>query len=51
MSHDPLCELQISSSLEPMERTMQDTKSKFQAGGLLTDSWAQQVGTHPEDRK
>ncbi|KAG7267430.1 hypothetical protein CRUP_021335, partial [Coryphaenoides rupestris] len=43
--------LRISSSLEPMERSMQDTKSKFLAGGLLTDSWAQQVGTHPEDRK
>ncbi|KAJ3612346.1 hypothetical protein NHX12_020622 [Muraenolepis orangiensis] len=42
--------LRISSSLEPMERIMQDTKSKFLAGGLLTDSWAQQVGTHPEDR-
>ncbi|CAL8386014.1 unnamed protein product, partial [Boreogadus saida] len=53
--HDELSDmhkkvLRISSSLDPMERTMQDTKSKFQAGGLLTDAWAQQVGTHPEDR-
>uniref|UniRef100_A0A8C5AVT3 TANK binding kinase 1 n=1 Tax=Gadus morhua TaxID=8049 RepID=A0A8C5AVT3_GADMO len=46
----PWWDRQISSSLDPMERTMQDTKSKFQAGGLLTDAWAQQVGTHPEDR-
>uniref|UniRef100_A0A673B0Q1 Protein kinase domain-containing protein n=1 Tax=Sphaeramia orbicularis TaxID=375764 RepID=A0A673B0Q1_9TELE len=44
-----LC-VQISSSLEPIERTTQDIKSKFLPGGLLTDSWTQQVGTHPEDR-
>uniref|UniRef100_A0A667ZEP0 TANK-binding kinase 1 n=1 Tax=Myripristis murdjan TaxID=586833 RepID=A0A667ZEP0_9TELE len=42
--------LQISSSLEPIERTTQDIKSKFLPGGLLTDTWTQQVGTHPEDR-
>uniref|UniRef100_H2RYB9 TANK-binding kinase 1 n=1 Tax=Takifugu rubripes TaxID=31033 RepID=H2RYB9_TAKRU len=42
--------LRISSSLEPLERTSQDIKSKFLPGGLLTDSWTQQVGTHPEDR-
>lgn len=42
--------LRISSSLEPVERTTQDIKSKFLPGGLLTDSWTQQVGTHPEDR-
>uniref|UniRef100_A0A673B4L8 Protein kinase domain-containing protein n=1 Tax=Sphaeramia orbicularis TaxID=375764 RepID=A0A673B4L8_9TELE len=42
--------LRISSSLEPIERTTQDIKSKFLPGGLLTDSWTQQVGTHPEDR-
>uniref|UniRef100_A0A4W6F1W1 Serine/threonine-protein kinase TBK1 n=1 Tax=Lates calcarifer TaxID=8187 RepID=A0A4W6F1W1_LATCA len=42
--------LRISSSLEPIERTTQDIKSKFLPGGLLTDSWTQQVGTHPKDR-
>lgn len=42
---------QISGSLEPIERTTQDIKSKFLSGGLLTDGWTQQVGTHPEDRK
>uniref|UniRef100_A0AAX7US42 Serine/threonine-protein kinase TBK1 n=1 Tax=Astatotilapia calliptera TaxID=8154 RepID=A0AAX7US42_ASTCA len=26
------------------------TFSKFLPGGLLTDTWTQQVGTHPEDR-
>uniref|UniRef100_A0A7N6ABV1 Protein kinase domain-containing protein n=1 Tax=Anabas testudineus TaxID=64144 RepID=A0A7N6ABV1_ANATE len=40
----------ISGSLEPIERTTQDVKSKFLPGGLLTDGWTQQVGTHPEDR-
>uniref|UniRef100_A0A669E0D6 TANK-binding kinase 1 n=1 Tax=Oreochromis niloticus TaxID=8128 RepID=A0A669E0D6_ORENI len=40
----------ISGSLEPIERTTQDVKSKFLPGGLLTDTWTQQVGTHPEDR-
>ncbi|TNN29975.1 Serine/threonine-protein kinase TBK1 [Liparis tanakae] len=42
--------LRISVSLEPMERTSQDVKNKFVSGGLLTDGWLQQVGTHPEDR-
>uniref|UniRef100_A0A3Q3QDQ5 Serine/threonine-protein kinase TBK1 n=1 Tax=Monopterus albus TaxID=43700 RepID=A0A3Q3QDQ5_MONAL len=42
--------VRISSSLEPIERTTQDLKSKYLPGGLLTDSWTQQVGTHPEDR-
>ena len=52
--HDLFCILvcvQISSSLEPIERTTQDIKSKFLSGSLLTDGWTQQVGTHPEDRK
>uniref|UniRef100_A0A8D0D7N4 TANK-binding kinase 1 n=1 Tax=Sander lucioperca TaxID=283035 RepID=A0A8D0D7N4_SANLU len=40
----------VSSSLEPLERTSQDIKSKFLPGGMLTDGWLQQVGTHPEDR-
>lgn len=54
VSQVPLCVcacVQISSSLEPVERTTQDIKSKFLPGGLLTDGWTQQVGTHPEDRK
>uniref|UniRef100_A0A3Q4AST3 Serine/threonine-protein kinase TBK1 n=1 Tax=Mola mola TaxID=94237 RepID=A0A3Q4AST3_MOLML len=42
--------LRISSSLEPIERTTQEIKSKFPPGSLLTDGWTQQVGTHPEDR-
>uniref|UniRef100_A0A7N8YEJ8 TANK-binding kinase 1 n=1 Tax=Mastacembelus armatus TaxID=205130 RepID=A0A7N8YEJ8_9TELE len=42
--------LRISSSLEPIERATQDMKSKFLPGGPLTDTWTQQVGTHPEDR-
>uniref|UniRef100_A0A665VDV3 Protein kinase domain-containing protein n=1 Tax=Echeneis naucrates TaxID=173247 RepID=A0A665VDV3_ECHNA len=42
--------VQISSSLEPVERTTQDIKSKFLPGGSLTDGWTQQVGTHPKDR-
>uniref|UniRef100_A0A8C6UYG9 TANK-binding kinase 1 n=1 Tax=Neogobius melanostomus TaxID=47308 RepID=A0A8C6UYG9_9GOBI len=37
-------------SLEPIERTTQDIKSKILPGGVLTESWTQQVGTHPEDR-
>uniref|UniRef100_A0A6Q2ZN63 Protein kinase domain-containing protein n=1 Tax=Esox lucius TaxID=8010 RepID=A0A6Q2ZN63_ESOLU len=41
---------EISNSLVPMEQTVQDIKTKFMSGGLLTDSWTQQVGTHPEDR-
>uniref|UniRef100_A0A3P9Q102 TANK-binding kinase 1 n=1 Tax=Poecilia reticulata TaxID=8081 RepID=A0A3P9Q102_POERE len=42
--------LRISSSLDPIERTTQDVKSKILPGGVLTDSWTLQVGTHPEDR-
>uniref|UniRef100_A0AAQ4PY20 TANK-binding kinase 1 n=1 Tax=Gasterosteus aculeatus aculeatus TaxID=481459 RepID=A0AAQ4PY20_GASAC len=53
--YDEICDmhkkvLRISGSLEPIERTTQDIKSKFTSGGLLTDGWTQQVGTHPEDR-
>uniref|UniRef100_A0A674DNI5 TANK-binding kinase 1 n=1 Tax=Salmo trutta TaxID=8032 RepID=A0A674DNI5_SALTR len=33
----------------PMEQMVQDIKSKFLSGGVLTDSWTQ-AGTHPEDR-
>lgn len=50
MSEVEAC-LQISGSLDPVERNMQDVKSKFLPGGLLNDGWTQQVGTHPEDRK
>ncbi|XP_062338911.1 serine/threonine-protein kinase TBK1 [Osmerus eperlanus] len=42
--------MRISGSLEPLERTTQEIKSKFMPGGLLTDTWIQQVGTHPGDR-
>uniref|UniRef100_A0A8D3AF83 Serine/threonine-protein kinase TBK1 n=1 Tax=Scophthalmus maximus TaxID=52904 RepID=A0A8D3AF83_SCOMX len=42
--------VRISGSLEPIERMTQDLKSKFLSGGLLTDLWTQQVGTHPKDR-
>ncbi|MEQ2203178.1 hypothetical protein XENOCAPTIV_026121 [Xenoophorus captivus] len=34
--------LQISGSLDSIERTTQDMKSKFLPGGLLTDTWTQQ---------
>uniref|UniRef100_A0AAQ5Z5W9 Protein kinase domain-containing protein n=1 Tax=Amphiprion ocellaris TaxID=80972 RepID=A0AAQ5Z5W9_AMPOC len=44
------CFLQISGSMEPIERNAQEIKTKFLPGGLLTDIWTQQVGTHPEDR-
>ncbi|KAG9338585.1 hypothetical protein JZ751_025644 [Albula glossodonta] len=43
--------VRLSSSLGSMEQTLQEIKNKFMPGGLLTDSWTQQVGTHPEDRK
>uniref|UniRef100_A0AAY4EBB6 Protein kinase domain-containing protein n=1 Tax=Denticeps clupeoides TaxID=299321 RepID=A0AAY4EBB6_9TELE len=33
-----------------MDQTMQDIKNKFISGGMLTDAWTQQVGTHHEDR-
>uniref|UniRef100_A0A673K7J0 Serine/threonine-protein kinase TBK1 n=1 Tax=Sinocyclocheilus rhinocerous TaxID=307959 RepID=A0A673K7J0_9TELE len=44
-----LC-VQLSSSLGSMEQTLQDISSMFLPGGSLTDTWTQQVGTHPEDR-
>uniref|UniRef100_A0A4W4G6N4 Protein kinase domain-containing protein n=1 Tax=Electrophorus electricus TaxID=8005 RepID=A0A4W4G6N4_ELEEL len=40
----------LSASLGSMDQTMQDIKNKFLPGGTLTDTWTQQVGTHPEDR-
>ncbi|KAJ8381222.1 hypothetical protein SKAU_G00020000, partial [Synaphobranchus kaupii] len=42
--------LQLSSTLGPIEQAQQDIKNKFLSGGLLTDTWTQQVGNHPEDR-
>ncbi|XP_063073308.1 serine/threonine-protein kinase TBK1 [Engraulis encrasicolus] len=42
--------LRLSSSLSSMDQTMQDIKNKFVPGGMLTDAWTQQVGTHPDDR-
>uniref|UniRef100_A0A4W4G6M9 Serine/threonine-protein kinase TBK1 n=1 Tax=Electrophorus electricus TaxID=8005 RepID=A0A4W4G6M9_ELEEL len=42
--------LRLSASLGSMDQTMQDIKNKFLPGGTLTDTWTQQVGTHPEDR-
>uniref|UniRef100_A0A8D3EGE0 TANK-binding kinase 1 n=1 Tax=Scophthalmus maximus TaxID=52904 RepID=A0A8D3EGE0_SCOMX len=43
--------LKVSSpQTSPIERMTQDLKSKFLSGGLLTDLWTQQVGTHPKDR-
>ncbi|XP_062373756.1 serine/threonine-protein kinase TBK1 [Sardina pilchardus] len=42
--------LRLSSSLSNMDQSMQDIKNKFLPGGMLTDAWTQQVGTHPHDR-
>uniref|UniRef100_A0A673K4B2 Serine/threonine-protein kinase TBK1 n=1 Tax=Sinocyclocheilus rhinocerous TaxID=307959 RepID=A0A673K4B2_9TELE len=42
--------MRLSSSLGSMEQTLQDISSMFLPGGSLTDTWTQQVGTHPEDR-
>ncbi|XP_042577495.1 serine/threonine-protein kinase TBK1-like isoform X3 [Cyprinus carpio] len=42
--------MRLSSSLGSMEQTLQDISSMFLPGASLTDTWTQQVGTHPEDR-
>ncbi|XP_077449505.1 serine/threonine-protein kinase TBK1 [Stigmatopora argus] len=42
--------VRIAASLEPVERSVQELKSKLAPGGLLSDAWTQQVGTHPQDR-
>ncbi|XP_077101578.1 serine/threonine-protein kinase TBK1 isoform X2 [Siphateles boraxobius] len=42
--------MRLSSSLGSMEQTLQDISTMFLPGGSLTDTWTQQVGTHPEDR-
>uniref|UniRef100_A0A668TN58 Protein kinase domain-containing protein n=1 Tax=Oreochromis aureus TaxID=47969 RepID=A0A668TN58_OREAU len=39
----------LCNFLRPLTRTLL-LKIKFLPGGLLTDTWTQQVGTHPEDR-
>uniref|UniRef100_A0A8C9ZFM7 TANK-binding kinase 1 n=1 Tax=Sander lucioperca TaxID=283035 RepID=A0A8C9ZFM7_SANLU len=36
--------------LKKLEYYIDNIKSKFLPGGMLTDGWLQQVGTHPEDR-
>ncbi|KAL4660302.1 serine/threonine-protein kinase TBK1 [Arapaima gigas] len=42
--------IRLSSSLGSVDQTLQEIKNKFMPGGLLTDLWTQQVGTHPADR-
>uniref|UniRef100_A0AAY4EBC3 Protein kinase domain-containing protein n=1 Tax=Denticeps clupeoides TaxID=299321 RepID=A0AAY4EBC3_9TELE len=42
--------MRLMNSLGSMDQTMQDIKNKFISGGMLTDAWTQQVGTHHEDR-
>ncbi|KAG7456340.1 hypothetical protein MATL_G00251200 [Megalops atlanticus] len=42
--------VRLTSSLGSMEQTLQEIKNKFLPGGLLSDMWTQQVGSHPEDR-
>ncbi|KAM8803769.1 serine/threonine-protein kinase TBK1 isoform 2-T3 [Rhynchonycteris naso] len=42
--------LRLSSSQGTIETSLQDVKSKFSPGGLLSDTWALQDGTHPKDR-
>ncbi|XP_066114347.1 serine/threonine-protein kinase TBK1 isoform X3 [Saccopteryx bilineata] len=42
--------LRLSSSQGTIETSLQDVKSKLSPGGLLSDTWAQQDGTHPKDR-
>ncbi|XP_057710481.1 serine/threonine-protein kinase TBK1 [Corythoichthys intestinalis] len=42
--------VRIGASLEPVDRSVQELKSKLAPGGPLSDAWTQQVGTHPQDR-
>lgn len=42
--------MRLSNLLGSMDQTMQELKNKFLPGGMMTDTWTQQVGTHPEDR-
>uniref|UniRef100_A0A674JNJ9 Serine/threonine-protein kinase TBK1 n=1 Tax=Terrapene triunguis TaxID=2587831 RepID=A0A674JNJ9_9SAUR len=41
---------QLSSSRGTIETSLQDTENKLSPGGLLSDTWANQEGTHPRDR-
>uniref|UniRef100_A0A674JG42 Serine/threonine-protein kinase TBK1 n=1 Tax=Terrapene triunguis TaxID=2587831 RepID=A0A674JG42_9SAUR len=42
--------LLLSSSRGTIETSLQDTENKLSPGGLLSDTWANQEGTHPRDR-
>ncbi|XP_054574878.1 serine/threonine-protein kinase TBK1 isoform X2 [Eptesicus fuscus] len=42
--------LRLSSSRGTIETSLQDIESKLSPGGLLSDTWAHQEGTHPKDR-
>uniref|UniRef100_A0A452IW28 Protein kinase domain-containing protein n=1 Tax=Gopherus agassizii TaxID=38772 RepID=A0A452IW28_9SAUR len=41
---------QLSSSRGTIEPSLQDIEDKLSPGGLLSDTWANQEGTHPRDR-
>uniref|UniRef100_A0A8C0HJX9 Serine/threonine-protein kinase TBK1 n=1 Tax=Chelonoidis abingdonii TaxID=106734 RepID=A0A8C0HJX9_CHEAB len=41
---------QLSSSRGTIEPSLQDIEDKLSPGGLLSDTWAHQEGTHPRDR-
>ncbi|TRY82710.1 hypothetical protein DNTS_018772 [Danionella cerebrum] len=41
---------QLSASLSSLDQTLQEVDRKFLAAESLSDTWTQQVGTHPEDR-
>uniref|UniRef100_A0A8C0HHE1 Serine/threonine-protein kinase TBK1 n=1 Tax=Chelonoidis abingdonii TaxID=106734 RepID=A0A8C0HHE1_CHEAB len=42
--------LLLSSSRGTIEPSLQDIEDKLSPGGLLSDTWAHQEGTHPRDR-
>uniref|UniRef100_A0A452IVJ7 Protein kinase domain-containing protein n=1 Tax=Gopherus agassizii TaxID=38772 RepID=A0A452IVJ7_9SAUR len=42
--------LLLSSSRGTIEPSLQDIEDKLSPGGLLSDTWANQEGTHPRDR-
>ncbi|XP_029472324.1 serine/threonine-protein kinase TBK1 isoform X2 [Rhinatrema bivittatum] len=42
--------LRLSSSCETIETSLQDIKVKLSPGGLLSDTWANLEGTHPNER-
>ncbi|NXU60602.1 TBK1 kinase, partial [Horornis vulcanius] len=43
--------LRLSSSQSTVETSLQDIKTKLSPGGLLADTWANQEGMHPKERK